>query len=66
MGRDINRILREAPKESKVPDLSRYSSHDFRRGSAQELKESGPHLPIAASVGEWSALCLNGYVAVPT
>ena len=61
-GRNINRILRDVLRKINVPAVARYSSHGFRRGAAQELKESGSQWPIVASLGQWSSLCFKGYV----
>ena len=63
-GRNINRILRAILKKIHVPASERYTSHGFRRGAAQELKESGSQWPIVASLGQWNSLCFNGYVDV--
>ena len=39
---NFNRMLKAVFAHLHIPDAGRYSSHGFRRGAAQELKESGP------------------------
>ena len=48
-----------------MPAAERYSSHGFRRGAAQELKESGAQWPIVAEVGKWNGLSFRPYVDLP-
>ena len=45
-----------------VPQSERYSSHGFRRGSAQELKETGSPWAVVASAGRWRSTSLLSYV----
>ena len=37
----------------EAPQAARYSSHAFRRGSAQVMNETGPPLSVIASAGMW-------------
>ena len=45
-----------------IPTFQSYTSHGFRRGAAQELKEKGSQWPIVDGVGEWRSLAFKGYV----
>ena len=45
-----------------APADIRYRSHGFRRGEAQELKESGAQWPIVASAGQRGGLSFRCYV----
>ena len=42
--RNFNRIPKVVLAKLRIPEADRYSSHAFRRGISQELKESGPPL----------------------
>ena len=39
-----------------------YSSHGFRRGAAQALKETGSQRAAIATIGDWKSLDFLGYV----
>ena len=39
--RNFNRVLKKVSEQMGTPDALRYSSHGFRRGATQELKEPG-------------------------
>ena len=45
-----------------LPNAPRYSSHAFRRGAAQELKEKGAQWSTIATLGGWRSLAFRGYV----
>ena len=49
--RNFNRILKAALSKLRIPEADRYSSHAFRRGASQELKESGPPGPLPPPLG---------------
>ena len=51
--RNSNRTLKAIFARLQVPHASRYSSHAFRRGSAQEMNETGSPLTVVASAGMW-------------
>ena len=59
---NVNRYIRRSLANLNVPAAERYSSHGFRRGAAQELKESGAQWPIVAEVGKWNGLSFRPYV----
>ena len=50
---NFNRILKAIFARLQVPQAARYSSHAFRRGSAQEMNETGSPLSVVASAGMW-------------
>ena len=50
--RNFNRILKIVSARTNVPEAHRYSSHGFRRGASQELKESAPHWSAVVSLSE--------------
>ena len=45
-----------------VPEDARYSSHGFRRGTAQELKGKGSPWTAVATDGLWNSASFRGYV----
>ena len=59
---NVNRFTRKALSDLNPPAVQRYSSHGFRRGAPQELKESGAQWPIVAEVGKWKELSFRPYV----
>ena len=63
-GRNLNRCLRFALAKIRTPAANLYSSHGFRRGAAQELKESGPQWPIAGELGKWKGASFTSYVGI--
>ena len=63
---DFSRILRVALTRLKVPDAARYRSYGFRRGTAQELKETGSPWQVVASSGLWNSPAFRGYVDLST
>ena len=64
-GRYFNNILRAVLTRSNVDEASRFSSYGFRRGAAQELKETGSHWAVVASAGLWKSPAFRGYVDLP-
>ena len=59
---NVNLFIRKSLSGLNAPEAQRYSSHGFRRGAAQELKESGAQWPILAGVGKWEGLSFRPYV----
>ena len=59
---NINRILKKVPRLIETPKSERYASRDFRMGSAQEIKETGPQLPDVEGAGGCRSLAFNCYV----
>ena len=62
--RNVNRYIRHALARLRIPAANLYSSHGFRRGAAQELKESGSQWPIVAGVGQWNGLSFRNYIDI--
>ena len=60
--RNFNRVLKAVLAKLGVPEAARYSSHGFRRGTSQELKESGSPWTVVASSGIWHSPCFRGYL----
>ena len=63
--RNFNCILKAALAKIHEPSADRYSSHAFRRGASQELKESGSPWTVVASSGFWRSPSFRGYVDLP-
>ena len=59
---NFNRQLKAIFGRLCIPDADRYSSHGFRRGTAQELKESGSPWAVVASAGVWNSPAFRGYL----
>ena len=59
---NFNRMLEAVCAQIHIPDAGRYSSHGFRRGAAQELKESGSPWAVVASAGVWRSPAYRGYL----
>ena len=60
--RNFNCILKAVLAKLAIPEAERYSSHGFRRGTTQELKESGSPWSVVATSGIWHSHCCRGYV----
>ena len=60
--RNFNRILKAALSRPKADSAARYTSHGFRRGAVQELKECGSPWAVLASDGLWRSPAFRGYV----
>ena len=61
-GASVNTAIKAVSTKLATPYSTRYTSHGFRMGSAQELKEKGSQWPVVAGVGEWRSLAFRGYV----
>ena len=49
-----------------VPNSGHYGTHDFRRGHADDLRESGVPIPKIAEMGGWSSVAsLPAYLDMP-
>ena len=59
---NFNRILKTVLKKLSIPEAERYSSHGFRRGTAQDLKEKGSPWAVVATAGLWNSPAFRGYV----
>ena len=59
--RNVDRIIKAALGRLSVPHAERYSSRGFRRGSAQELKETGPPWTTVDTAGRWRSASLLSY-----
>ena len=51
--RNFNCILKAVMAKINTPDAARYSSHAFRRGTTQGLKETGSPWSVVATSGLW-------------
>ena len=60
--RNFNRMLKPVFARMNIHEAHRYSSHGFRRGTAQELKESGSPWAVVASAGVWNSPAFRGYL----
>ena len=60
--RNINRVVKKVFSKIGAPYANSYSSHGFRRGAAQELKERGSQWTTVAGIGGWRPLAFRGYV----
>ena len=61
-GRNFNRTPRAVMSKIRGPSAERFISQAFRRGASQELKESGSHRSVSASMGVWHPTAFRGYV----
>ena len=60
--RNFNRTLKAVLARLGIPYAERYSSRGFRRGTPQELKETGPPWSAVASSGIWRSPAFRGYL----
>ena len=60
--RNFNRITRAVLTRLRITASKRYSSHGFRRGAAQELKEVGSPWAVVATAGLWRPPAFRGNV----
>ena len=60
--RNFNRHRRATLSGLSVPQADRYSPHAVRRGSAQEMNETGSPLSVIASAGTWRPNAVRGYI----
>ena len=58
----VNTALKAVRAKLLAEHAEKYSSHGFRRGSAQELKETGSQWAAIATLGDWKSLAFLGYV----
>ena len=61
---NVNTTIKAVLAKLDIPQAELYTSHGFRRGAAQELKERGCQWPIVASLGEWRSLAFMGYIDI--
>ena len=61
-GANVNTTLKRVLSKLQAPYAQSYSSHGFRRGASQELKEKGSQWPTVMSLGTWRSLAFRGYV----
>lgn len=64
--RNINPALKRVCERIVFPNASRYSSHAFRKGAAQELKEKGAQWSTTSTLGEWRSLASRRYGDIAT
>ena len=62
--RNFNRTLRDVLRKLIKPGANRYSSHGFRRGTAQALKENGSPWEAVATDGVWNSPAFRGYLGL--
>ena len=60
--RNINRVIKAAFSKLGLPYAQSHTSHGFRLGAAQELKERGSQWTAVAGIGGWRSLASRGYV----
>ena len=60
--RNFNRRLKAILAKMGVPQAHRFSSHAFRRGSAQEMNETGSPLSVVAGAGMWRSNAVKTYI----
>ena len=60
--RNINRSIKAVFAKLGVSYARSYTSHGFRRGKAQELKESGSQWATVAGIGGRLSLAFRGYL----
>ena len=61
---NVNRTIKAVFAKLNIPFSESYTSHGYRRGATQELKEKGSQWPIIASIGEWRSLAFMGYIDI--
>ena len=61
---NVNKTIKAVLAKLGIPFAESYTSHGYRRGATQELKERGNQWPVIASIGEWRSLAFMGYVDV--
>ena len=60
----MNTTIKAVLRKLGIPFAECYTSHGYRRGAAQELKERGSQWPVVASIGEWRSLAFMGYIDI--
>ena len=58
----MNAAIKAILAQLLSPHAEKYSSHGFRRGAAQELKETGSQWAPIAPLGDWKSLACLGYL----
>ena len=54
--------LRASLAALRVPDHACYGTHDFRRGHAKDLQQSGAPLATVLAAGEWKSRAVKQYL----
>ena len=54
--------IRSRLTELQVPQASRYGTHDFRRGHAKDMAESGSTLAQILRAGQWRSAAFMRYM----
>ena len=60
--RTATNILRLSLQTLKVPDVSKFTFHSFRRGSAQACESAGLSLETIKQLGHWSSDAVMSYL----
>ena len=61
---NVNATLKAVLAKLLIERSEKFSSHGFRRGVAQELKETGSQRAVIATLGDWESLAFLGYVDI--
>ena len=64
--RNFNRSPNAIMAQLGIPEAHRYSSHGFRRGTTQELKDPGSPWSVAATSGMWHSSAFRGMCICPS
>ena len=59
---NANARIKDVFGNLNIPYARSYSSHGFRMGATQDLKEKGPQWSVCATVDEWGSIAFFGYV----
>ena len=59
---NFNRALNAAMAKLLAPEAHRFGPHGFRRGTAQDLMESGSPWAVVAAAGIWNSQDFWGYL----
>ena len=57
--------LRRTLERLQVPDHGLYGTHDFRRGHAKDLQQSGRPIAELLAAGEWKSKAVKKYLDMP-
>ena len=60
--RNFNPTLKRVFSRAKIPDAGRFSSHCFRRGATQAIKNGSSSATVLAGSGAWNSRAVLGYV----
>ena len=58
----VNRTFKKVMTKMGYPDGPKYSSHAFRRGATQEIKDSGSTLALIITSGTWTHAGYKAYL----